>query len=169
MGKRRQGREAALQMLFQIDAQQLSTHQGITAYFANFRQTEQAPQEDADYADSLDTETRDFATNLVQGVMARKEQVEQEIVRAAHNWRLERMNLVDRNILRLSTYELFHTDIPVRVGINEAIELAKRFGTADSASFVNGILDKVSRSVSKPDDKKSEKRSEKKPETRKRS
>jgi transcription antitermination protein NusB len=84
----------------------------------------------------------------VRGVVGRRETIDQIITRAALNWRLERMARVDRNVLRIATYELTSiANIPARVTLNEAIELAKRYGTAESAAFVNGILDKVAQST----------------------
>ena len=84
----------------------------------------------------------DFAAALIEGVRARREALDQAIRQSARNWDLHRMAATDRNVLRLGAYELLHVpETPARVAVNEAIDLAKRFGTAQSASFVNGILD----------------------------
>jgi N utilization substance protein B len=100
------------------------------------------PQED---------ETREFADRLVRGVWSHLVEIDARIVRASKNWRLERMARVDRNLLRLGTYELaFCDDIPAKVAINEAIEVAKRFGAHESPSFVNGILDRVLEELKTP-------------------
>jgi N utilization substance protein B len=85
----------------------------------------------------------DFANALIIGVRQNQEQLDAALQAAANNWSVPRMAVTDRSILRLATYELLHTDTPPSVVINEAIELAKRFGSNQSAGFVNGILDRV--------------------------
>ena len=85
----------------------------------------------------------EFARELVAGVRRNRQELDSAIQEAAVNWSLHRMPVTDRNALRLGAYELLHADTPDRVAINEAIELARRFGTAQSASFVNGILDRL--------------------------
>jgi N utilization substance protein B len=93
-------------------------------------------------------EEMDFARALVLGVMAQRDELDARVEAASQNWRLIRMPMVDRNILRLGAYELVHhADIPVSVSINEAIELAKRYGGAESRAFVNGILDRIAGEV----------------------
>ena len=88
----------------------------------------------------------EFAQELAEGVVEHQEEIDRLIQKYSQNWRLERMNVTDRNILRLATYELlYRPDIPPKVSLNEAIELAKEFGTEDSPAFVNGILDAVYR------------------------
>lgn len=84
-----------------------------------------------------------FARMLVAGARRHRVELDEAIQRVAANWSLQRMSATDRNALRLGAYELLHTDTPQRVAIDEAIELAKRFGTAQSAAFVNGILDRL--------------------------
>jgi transcription antitermination protein NusB len=84
-----------------------------------------------------------FARGLVSGVRQNRETLDVVLTETAANWSLKRMAATDRNVLRLGAYEILHTDTPQRVAIDEAVELAKRFGTAQSAQFVNGILDKV--------------------------
>ena len=89
------------------------------------------------------TGTRDFTTALVQGMREHQTEIDALIGKASRNWRLERMARVDRNLLRLAVYELkYCEDVPAKVAINEAIEIAKRYGTAESPAFVNGILDR---------------------------
>ncbi len=85
----------------------------------------------------------EFARELVTGVRQHQEETDAAIERTAENWSLKRMAATDRNVLRLGTYELLFCDTPNRVAVNEAVELAKRFGSADSAKFVNGILDRL--------------------------
>ncbi len=90
-------------------------------------------------------ELRSFFTQLARGVLTHKDEIDDVINGASDNWRLSRMAIVDRNILRLSVYEILYIDdIPPSVTINEAIEIAKRYGSADSPSFINGILDNIS-------------------------
>ena len=94
----------------------------------------------------------EFAQLLVRGVRQNREKLDELIESAAENWSLGRMVVTDRNVLRLGTFELLYCDTPDRVVINEAIELAKRFGTAQSAKFVNGILDRLMHSRSTDDE-----------------
>ena len=88
-------------------------------------------------------ELTEFTNVLVAGVRRHRAELDEILRRAAENWSLERMTPVDRNILRLGAYEILHCDTPDRVAIDEAVELAKRFGAAGSAPFVNGILDQL--------------------------
>jgi N utilization substance protein B len=91
-----------------------------------------------------------FCLQLYDGVLANLEQIDQGLARAAENWRLPRMAAVDRNVLRLGAQELLSKESPPGVVINEAIELARRFGSANSPGFVNGVLDRFRRSLSTP-------------------
>jgi len=95
-----------------------------------------------------DTELKVFARGLVDGTCAHLEEIDERIREAAENWDMSRMATLDRNILRMAVYELAHCeDIPPKVAINEAIELAKQFGAEESGQFVNGILDKIKRTL----------------------
>ena len=85
----------------------------------------------------------EFARALVTGVRRHREQLDQLLEETAANWSLGRMTVTDRNVLRLGAYEILYSDTPDRVAVNEAVELAKRFGTAQSSQFVNGILDRL--------------------------
>lgn len=130
MGARRKAREAAVQMLYQIDLAGVDARQAILSYWQNLGQPE--------------ADVREFADSLVEGYAAERERVDDTIRRASRHWRLERMARVDRNIIRLATYELLaRPEIPDRVTLNEAIELAKRFGDENSPAFVNGVLDRI--------------------------
>ncbi|MFO0885391.1 MAG: transcription antitermination factor NusB [Pirellulales bacterium] len=84
-----------------------------------------------------------FAKTLLLGTREKRKEIDGLIAQAAENWRLERMAVTDRNVLRMGTYEMLHVGTPGRVVINEAVELARRFGSKDSAKFVNGILDRI--------------------------
>lgn len=133
MGVRRQSREAALQMLCQADALAIDAEQSIRLFWGSL-----APE----------SEARPFADELVRGWYSVREQIDQHLRNVSQNWRLERMSRVDRNVLRLATYELLHVpDVPSRVALNEAVELAKRFSADGSASFVNGVLDRIASEI----------------------
>jgi N utilization substance protein B len=127
MTRRSRAREVALQMLFQRDLNPGADRAALER-FAQDRLRE--PQ--------LVT----FCLGLYDGVVANLEAIDQRLAAAAENWRLPRMAAVDRNVLRLGAFELLHTsETPAAVAINEAIELARRYGAKDSPSFVNGVLD----------------------------
>jgi N utilization substance protein B len=147
MGTRRRAREFALQILYQLDAQELavaSDEQAIALFWRNFA----AAGEDEQRGD--DPETLGFAEKLVRGVRQHQAELDALIQKASKNWRLERMARVDRNLLRLALYELkYADDVPAKVAINEAIEIAKRFGTSESSAFVNGILDRCREELGK--------------------
>lgn len=129
MGGRRQSRELALQFLYGYDMNRSEPAGAIT----DFWNTNRAPGE-----------VRQFATDLVKGVLENIERIDKIITEHATNWRLDRIALVDKNILRVAIYELFYRDdIPPAVTINEAVEVAKKFSTPQSGKFVNGILDKI--------------------------
>jgi N utilization substance protein B len=132
MRKRTRAREFALQVLYKIDI----TAESCEDSLANFWQS--GAEQDAE------DEIKQFAADLVRGVTEKLSAIDEKISQYATNWRLDRMAFVDRNILRLGCYELlFRQDIPPKVSINEAVELAKKYSTQEAAKFVNGILDKV--------------------------
>jgi len=127
MGTRRKAREVALQVLFQIDVSRVEAHEAIELFWDNF----DAPEN-----------VRDFSTELITGTQSQRDDIDNLIKSCSENWSLERMSKVDRNILRLAVYELVYcNDIPPKVTINEAIDLGKEFGSENSGSFINGILD----------------------------
>jgi N utilization substance protein B len=131
MGLRRESRELALQMLYALDS---NPSEGLLDVLQLFREDQP----------SLPDRVRQFAEGLVRGVHAERQVIDEAIKARSKNWALGRMPRVDLNIMRLATYELmFRTDIPKKVSINEAIEIARRFGDKDSPAFVNGILDEV--------------------------
>ena len=135
MGARRKGREAALQMLYGMDVTGRSAEDAIRAYWTHL-------------GTSKDGE--EFANVLVRGVESDRDAIDDKIREVSHHWRLERMTQVDRNILRMATFELMKLDdVPRRVTLNEAIELAKRFGSEGSAGFVNGVLDRIASDLAK--------------------
>jgi len=142
MGKRREGREAAVQMLYQFDLQGESNLEDPEAFWLL--------RENADQ-DKIPSKTRIFAEQLVQGVIAHREMIDAKIRACTANYELHRLAAVDRNILRVAIYELFHSlDIAPIVIINEAIEIAKKFGTEKSGGFVNGVLDRITKDLTRP-------------------
>ncbi|TWT89626.1 hypothetical protein Mal64_00030 [Pseudobythopirellula maris] len=132
MSQRTRAREVALQILFEDEVNSRQTAEELTR-FLHGRLNNAAME--------------DFSLGLILGVRRNQEAIDQRIEEIAANWSLRRMAGTDRNVLRLAAYEILFTETPYRVAINEAVELAKRFGSAQSSSFVNGILDKL------PDDK----------------
>ena len=140
MGARRLGRERALQALYQLEQDPKITPQGAldAAWTAH---DDEGPRDPA--AD-------EFARELIAGVKLHQAVIDALIEEHSHNWRLERMQRIDRNVLRIGVFELQHlTDIPRKVTINEAVELAKNFGNEASSAFINGLLDKIATTVGK--------------------
>jgi transcription antitermination protein NusB len=129
---RSRSREWALQLLYQ--AEYLGHRQGeAIRFYRHFEDRGEVPP---------------YLIKLVEGVAAHQEELDVLIRQYSEHWRLERMAAVDRNLLRLALYELLHEpEVPAKVVINEAVELAKRFGSEESGSFINGILDRVRQSV----------------------
>jgi N utilization substance protein B len=133
MGTRRRAREAALKILYEMDLSGAGAAECIRAYWDCF---------------DLEAEGDEYAEVLVHGIEAQRDEVDGAIREASTRWRLERMASVDRNVLRIGVYELQSCpDVPARVVIDEAIELAKRYGGEESPAFVNGILDRIARSA----------------------
>ena len=130
MGSRTKARECALQALYQLDTSGGDARDAVRGVLAHF--------EDAD------KETERFADELVRGVQSERAAIDALIQKSSMHWKLDRMARVDRNILRLAVYEILRrADVPVRVTLNEAIELGKKFGSEESSAFVNGVLDRV--------------------------
>lgn len=146
-GSRRQGRELAIKILFSLFEDQSSLDQVLETFWANFRFNNDIlgdPMDDVELPVKQDV--RLFAEELVRGVAIHREQLDQIIDEFSTNWSLERMSRVDLAILRMGAFELlFQPQTPTNVVINEAVEVGKRYGTQETPSFVNGLLDKVSR------------------------
>lgn len=139
--KRRKAREMAVQMLYQHDLGGSRLEEILAEYRPSEGAAESGEPESGVPADELPA-VLDHATRLVRGTVEHLEEIDGLIGAQADNWRLERMPAVDRNILRLGVYEfLYELDVPKLVVIDEAIELAKRYGSENSSSFVNGLLD----------------------------
>jgi N utilization substance protein B len=129
MTKRSRAREVALQLLFQRDHNSGVAPDAVERFVQNRLR---------------DENLRPFCLQLYEGVVSKMEEIDRRLALAAENWRLPRMATVDRNALRIGAYELLFTpETPASVALNEAIELARRYGSADSSAFVNGVLDKL--------------------------
>jgi transcription antitermination protein NusB len=135
MGSRRKARECALQMLFAADIAGAVPDEVLRTYWAEL-------------GDS-DTEevAREFATRLAAGTLANLDALDERIRSRAEHWRIPRMAIVDRNILRLAVYEFLYEPTPRTVAINEALEIARRFSTYEATQFINGILDAIKRDL----------------------
>lgn len=141
MGARHLGRERALQALYQLEQDpRLDAKAAVEAAW-NASDDEGPPEAHADR----------FALELVSGVRDHLSEIDQLIEAHSHNWRLDRMHRIDRNVLRIGIFELkYRADIPRKVTINEAVELGKTFGNEASSAFINGLLDRVAIAVDKP-------------------
>jgi N utilization substance protein B len=136
---RTRGREYALQILYEVDTSGKDAESALETYWVNF----EGPGRPAG-APEPDAALKDFTALLVRGVTKNQAELDQLVERCSINWRLDRMPRVDRNVLRLAAFELSHSqDVPMKVVINEAIELGKRYGSEESGAFINGILDKI--------------------------
>ncbi len=134
--KRRKAREYALQLLFQVDFTR--------------RELERKDLEEFWSGKKEPREIREFAERLVKGTLDNLDEIDRIIEKFTENWFLKRMAAVDRNILRFAAYEILHRkDIPSVVTINEALEIAKKYSSAEAASFLNGVLDKLAREAGK--------------------
>jgi N utilization substance protein B len=138
MGLRRKSRELALQFFYGHDFQGRSCDEQAVA------------AELDEFIASFDTgkKTLPYAKQIVAGLCAHEKEIDGLLARHARNWRLERMTVVDRNVLRIAAYEMLYSEeIPAQVAINEALEIAKRYSTTDSVAFINGILDALQGSI----------------------
>jgi transcription antitermination protein NusB len=133
MGTRRKARELAVQLLYQYDLAKVDPEEAMRLFWEYF---------------PVQLDIREFCEQLVLGTLDRLTLVDELLSEASENWALHRMSVVDRNIMRLATYELLdRPDIPPSVSLNEAIEIAKKYSTPDAAVFINGVLDRVKRMV----------------------
>ena len=135
MGGRRLSREMALKALFQIDLVSTNLEDALKYTFENVE---------------LSDEVKEFSLILVRGAMSNLSEIDKVINNYTNNWSLERITNIDRNILRMAIYEILYLkNIPKSVSINEAVELAKKYGTKSSFSFVNGVLGKIDKKIDK--------------------
>ncbi|MGZ8848518.1 MAG: transcription antitermination factor NusB [Pyrinomonadaceae bacterium] len=137
MGSRRKARECALQMLFAADVAATRADELARTFWSELADGE------------LEPAAKEFATQLALGTLAHREEVDERIRSRAEHWRINRMALVDRNVLRLAVYEFLHEPTPRTVAINEALEIARRFSTYEATQFINGILDAIKRDLDK--------------------
>jgi transcription antitermination protein NusB len=137
MGTRRKARECALQMLFAADVAKTGRETLTNGYWNELGE------------EGLDDLTRAFSNKLVVGALDKLDVIDERIRTRAEHWRIERMAIVDRNILRLAVYEFLFEETPATVVINEALEIARRFSTFEATQFINGILDAVKHDLEK--------------------
>jgi N utilization substance protein B len=135
MGSRRKARECALQMLFAADVAEMPADDVVRSYWAELGESD------------LDETAREFATRLALQTISNLELLDERIRSRAEHWRISRMAVVDRNILRLAVYEFLYEPTPRTVAINEALEIARRFSTYEATQFINGILDAIKRDL----------------------
>ena len=135
MGSRRKARECALQMLFAADISDTRVDDVVCLFWSDLAGPE------------TEESAREFATRLATGTLAHLTELDERIRSRAEHWRISRMAIVDRNILRLAVYEFLHEPTPRTVAINEALEIARRFSTYEATQFINGILDAVKRDL----------------------
>ena len=144
MGLRRKARELTLQFFYGHDLQEHPFAEDIL------------PREAEEFYTCFhnDEKARPYADQLIKGICARRQEIDKALADCSHRWRVERMGLIDRNILRIAAYELLYSraDVPATVAINEALEIAKRYAEPESISFINGILDSLQdRKASSPE------------------
>jgi N utilization substance protein B len=135
MGSRRKARECALQMLFAADVAETPSEEVVRSYWSELGDSD------------LDETAREFSTRLTTGTLANLALLDDRIRSRAEHWRISRMAVVDRNILRLAVYEFLYEPTPRTVAINEALEIARRFSTYEATQFINGILDAIKRDL----------------------
>jgi len=135
MGSRRKARECALQMLFAADVAGTRGDQLARMFWSELSDG------------GVEPGAQEFATALAMGALAHLDEVDEKIKSRAEHWRISRMALVDRNLLRLAVYEFLHEPTPRTVIINEALEIARRFSTWEATQFINGILDAIKRDI----------------------
>ena len=150
MGSRRKARECALQMLFAADVAETPADEVIRGYWAELGEPD------------LDQTAREFATRLASQTLSNLDLLDERIRSRAEHWRISRMAVVDRNILRLAVYEFLYEPTPRTVAINEALEIARRFSTYEATQFINGILDAIKRDL---DEQQPQKNVQPEPET----
>lgn len=137
MGIRRRARELAMQALFYMDSRNNSSQESVERFCQNF---------------SPSPKLMPFFIKLVEGVLKAQPEIDALIEQYSKNWKINRMSLVDRNVMRIAIYELIYcADIPAKVSINEAVDIGKKFGTEESGAFVNGIIDSIRLAIEKGD------------------
>ena len=135
MPSRQRSRQRALQMLYLLDMREQSVEEAIRSFYASLADEEGEPVKERD----------DFAEELVRGALKYRDTLDQRIAAHSEHWRLDRMPVVDRNLLRLAAFEMQHMKTPAAVVIDQALELAAKFSAPESVSFLNGVLDAIRR------------------------
>lgn len=131
MGARRKAREIAVQLLYQMEVNPGEPQEALELFWRNL---------------SASAATKEFVNRIVLGVHEKQGEIDKLLAKHSEHWRLERMDRVDKSILRMGVFEImFCDDIPVKVAMNEAVDLGKKFGAEESGAFINGILDKISK------------------------
>ncbi|NWH05140.1 transcription antitermination factor NusB [Desulfobacter latus] len=131
MSDRRKSRELALQALFALDLNKADPQPQMDDFLEQ-------------HGENLSKPSRLFFQTLIEGVLAHREKIDALLAQWAKNWKISRMPAVDRNVMRIAVFEMLNlSDIPSSVSINEAVEIGKKFGTRDSGSFINGVLDRI--------------------------
>ena len=137
MGIRRRARELAMQALFYMDSRNNSSQEAVERFCQNF---------------SPSPKMMPFFLKLVEGVLKAQPEIDELIEQYSKNWKIHRMSMVDRNVMRIAIYELIYcADIPAKVSINEAVDIGKKFGTEESGAFINGIIDSIRLAIEKGD------------------
>jgi transcription antitermination protein NusB len=135
LGARRRAREIALQLLYQMEANPVDPREALELFWQGL---------------SASQPIKEFVGRIVEGVHGKREEIDKLLKKHSEHWRLDRMDRVDKSILRMGVFEiLFCDDIPARVAMNEAVDLGKKFGAEESGAFINGILDKISKTEGK--------------------
>lgn len=145
MPARRKSRQKAVQILFVWDSRKVSIDEAITSFYDSLYTAE--PEEESGIEPETDAEPDHFMERLVRGTAAQVAEYDAYIAKRAENWRLERMPVVDRNILRMAIYEMKSLDTPHAVVIDEALELARRYSEEEAVPFVNGVLDAIRKMI----------------------
>jgi len=131
LGARRKARELAVQLLYQMEVNPVELEAALELFWRNL---------------SASAATKEFVNRIVEGVHEKREEIDTLLAKHSEHWRLDRMDRVDKSILRMAIFEImFCDDIPVKVTMNEAVDLGKKFGAEESGAFINGILDKISK------------------------
>ncbi len=149
-GVRRQGREFALKILYSLYDHDTEIDIILEDFWKNFRFRNDVLGEPEDTEAKVHSHVKSFAEALVRGVVGKLHEIDKTVEDCSKNWALDRMSRVDLSLLRMATYELqYQPDVPANVIMNEAIEIGKRYGTKETPSFINGILDKISDNLKK--------------------
>lgn len=142
---RRMAREWAMQFLFQNDVRNSDLEdEDLQLFWDQLRNSPSSPKKERDFE-----QASTFAEELIRGVLANKSEIDEFLKKFSTNWPVERMSVTDRNILRIGAFEILHSELAPQIIINEAVEISKAFGVADSPKFINAILDNITKDCGK--------------------